>query len=98
MNILREGEKEKTKLPSNPLRRPPHKSNHPPPSPDWKPVLDINAVIYGLIYLFYDPNPADPLNHAAAKLLRENKGEFERNVARSLRGGYVDGVQYEQLK
>ncbi|GMH79219.1 hypothetical protein TL16_g08072, partial [Triparma laevis f. inornata] len=64
---------------------------------DWKPVLDINAVIYGLIYLFYDPNPADPLNHAAAKLLRENKGEFERNVARSLRGGYVDGVQYEQL-
>jgi ubiquitin-conjugating enzyme E2 M len=29
---------------------------------DWKPVLDINAVIYGLIYLFYDPNPNDPLN------------------------------------
>ncbi|GMH52078.1 hypothetical protein TrVE_jg3808 [Triparma verrucosa] len=65
---------------------------------DWKPVLDINAVIYGLIYLFYDPNPADPLNHEAAKLLRENKGEFERNVKRSLRGGYVDGVQYQALK
>ena len=65
---------------------------------DWKPVLDINAVIYGLIYLFYDPNPADPLNHKAAKLLRENKGEFERNVSRSLRGGYVDGVQYPALK
>lgn len=30
---------------------------------DWKPVLDINAVIYGLIYLFYEPNPDDPLNH-----------------------------------
>ena len=30
---------------------------------DWKPVLDINAVIYGLIYLFYEPNPEDPLNH-----------------------------------
>jgi len=44
---------------------------------DWKPVLDINAVIYGtavpvtaqsnplhtgLIYLFYEPNPDDPLN------------------------------------
>ncbi|CAN0451312.1 unnamed protein product, partial [Laminaria digitata] len=23
-------------------------------------VLDINAVIYGLIYLFYEPNPEDP--------------------------------------
>jgi Ubiquitin-conjugating enzyme len=26
---------------------------------DWKPVLDINAVIYGLIYLFYEPNPGE---------------------------------------
>jgi ubiquitin-conjugating enzyme E2 M len=24
---------------------------------DWRPVLDINSVIYGLIYLFYEPNP-----------------------------------------
>ncbi|RLN89328.1 hypothetical protein BBJ28_00021964 [Nothophytophthora sp. Chile5] len=32
---------------------------------DWKPVLDINAVIYGLIYLFYEPNPDDPLNRGA---------------------------------
>uniref|UniRef100_M4C090 UBC core domain-containing protein n=1 Tax=Hyaloperonospora arabidopsidis (strain Emoy2) TaxID=559515 RepID=M4C090_HYAAE len=31
---------------------------------DWKPVLDINSVIYGLIYLFYEPNPDDPLNKA----------------------------------
>lgn len=30
---------------------------------DWKPVLDINAVIYGLIFLLYEPNPNDPLNH-----------------------------------
>jgi ubiquitin-protein ligase len=29
---------------------------------EWKPVLDINAVIYGVIYLFYEPNPNDPLN------------------------------------
>ena len=32
---------------------------------DWKPVLDINSVIYGLIYLFYEPNPDDPLNKGA---------------------------------
>ncbi|GBG32099.1 Ubiquitin-conjugating enzyme family protein [Hondaea fermentalgiana] len=30
---------------------------------DWKPVLDINAVIYGLIVLFVQPNADDPLNH-----------------------------------
>lgn len=32
---------------------------------DWKPVLALNAVCYGLIYLFYEPNPNDPLNHGA---------------------------------
>ena len=36
---------------------------------DWKPVLDINAVIYGLIYLFYDPNPNDPLNRGERQRL-----------------------------
>lgn len=34
---------------------------------DWKPVLDINSVIYGLIYLFYEPNPDDPLNRGACR-------------------------------
>lgn len=40
---------------------------------DWKPVLDINGVIYGLIFLFYDPNPDDPLNREAADLFRNDK-------------------------
>lgn len=42
---------------------------------DWKPVLDINAVIYGLIYLFYDPNPDDPLNREAADLYRNDRAQ-----------------------
>ncbi len=29
---------------------------------DWKPVLTINSVVYGLQYLFLEPNPDDPLN------------------------------------
>ena len=33
---------------------------------DWKPVLGMNAVILGLIFLFIEPNPDDPLNHEAA--------------------------------
>ena len=47
---------------------------------DWKPVLDINAVIYGLIYLFYEPNANDPLNKQAAKQLREKPNEFKKMV------------------
>lgn len=64
---------------------------------DWKPVLDINSVIYGLIYLFYEPNPDDPLNHEAAELFRKNVKEFERLVNRTLRGGMMDGIQFERL-
>jgi ubiquitin-conjugating enzyme E2 M len=61
---------------------------------DWKPVLDINAVIYGLIVLFVQPNPDDPLNHAAAECLRTNKLKFQQNVQRSLRGYDVDGANF----
>ena len=39
---------------------------------DWKPVLGINAVILGLIFLFIEPNPNDPLNHEAAEIMRSN--------------------------
>lgn len=61
---------------------------------DWKPVLNINAAIYGLIYLFQQPNPEDPLNHEAAKCLRDNPVKFKLNVERSLRGMDADGVQF----
>jgi ubiquitin-conjugating enzyme E2 M len=64
---------------------------------DWKPVLDINAVIYGLIYLFYEPNPNDPLNHEAADLFRKDIHQFERLVQRTLRGGILDGVHFPRL-
>mmetsp|Transcript_19787 Transcript_19787/g.25289 ORF Transcript_19787/g.25289 Transcript_19787/m.25289 type:complete len:231 (-) Transcript_19787:396-1088(-) len=61
---------------------------------DWKPVLDINAIIYGLIVLFVQPNADDPLNHKAAEKLRKNPQEFLNNVQRSLRGYSVDGISY----
>lgn len=64
---------------------------------DWKPVLDINAVIYGLCYLFYEPNPNDPLNHEAAELFRKDVKQFERLVSRTLRGGILDGTHFERL-
>ena len=64
---------------------------------DWKPVLDINGVIYGLIYLFYEPNPEDPLNHEAADLFRRDVNQFQRLVQRTLKGGVLNGVQFQRL-
>lgn len=64
---------------------------------DWKPVLDINAVIYGLIYLFYEPNPRDPLNHEASDLLRNDVNQFKQLVSRTLRGGMLDGNHFPRL-
>lgn len=52
---------------------------------DWKPVLTINSIIYGLLFLFYEPNPEDPLNKEAAELLKNDKRLFEANVRRSMR-------------
>ncbi|KAJ3683416.1 hypothetical protein LUZ60_013643 [Juncus effusus] len=61
---------------------------------DWKPVLNINTVIYGLNLLFSQPNDEDPLNHEAASVLRENPRLFETNVKRAMTGGYVGQVYF----
>ncbi|CAI8020870.1 NEDD8-conjugating enzyme Ubc12 [Geodia barretti] len=63
---------------------------------DWKPVLTISSVIYGLQFLFLEPNPDDPLNKDAAEVLRQNRRLFEQNVAKSMRGGYVGSVFFER--
>lgn len=64
---------------------------------DWKPVLDINAVIYGLLYIFYEPEPTDPLNHDAAELYRNNKSQFEAVVRRTLQGYSHSGESFPKL-
>jgi ubiquitin-conjugating enzyme E2 M len=64
---------------------------------DWKPVLSISSVVYGLLYLFLEPNPNDPLNHEAAQVLRQNAGEFGRIVQRTLRGGSVGSETFPRL-
>mmetsp|Transcript_27867 Transcript_27867/g.88572 ORF Transcript_27867/g.88572 Transcript_27867/m.88572 type:complete len:179 (-) Transcript_27867:1178-1714(-) len=64
---------------------------------DWKPVFDINAVIYGLIHLFVEPNADDPLNHDAADLLRNDPRTFGSAVRRSLQGYSVNGEHFPKL-
>ena len=63
---------------------------------DWKPVLTINAVVYGIQHLFLQPNPEDPLNIDAANELKTNRDLFEQNVQKTIRGGTVNGVYFER--
>ncbi|KAL6762406.1 ubiquitin-conjugating enzyme/RWD-like protein [Haematococcus lacustris] len=61
---------------------------------DWKPVLSISSVIYGLQFLFMDPNPEDPLNKEAAVMFRDNPRQFESYVQKSINSGAYINNQY----
>jgi len=63
----------------------------------WKPVLGVSHLLFGLLTLFIDPNPDDPLNHQAAKKMIEEPSEFDRLVNESVHGGHVDGIQFPNL-
>jgi len=65
---------------------------------EWMPVLSLGSVIYGLMTLFLEPNPDDPLNKEAATLMIEKTAQFERNVRTSLEGGYLLGKTFPRLK
>ncbi|KAJ5288920.1 hypothetical protein N7478_001950 [Penicillium angulare] len=64
---------------------------------DWKPVLNLNAVIVGMQFLFLEPNASDPLNKEAADDLRLNRDAFKRNVRTSMAGGAVRSVSFERV-
>ena len=65
---------------------------------DWMPINTMNMVANGLLFLFNEPEPEDPLNHEAAKLMRDQPAKFKQNVEASLKGGNVDGVSFAQHK
>eukprot|EP01024_Parvocaulis_polyphysoides_P053081 TRINITY_DN5275_c0_g1_i2.p4 TRINITY_DN5275_c0_g1~~TRINITY_DN5275_c0_g1_i2.p4 ORF type:complete len:122 (-),score=15.56 TRINITY_DN5275_c0_g1_i2:326-691(-) len=54
---------------------------------DWKPVLNINQILWGLQYLFLEPNPDDPLNKDAAEYFRRDRKRFEIVVQRAITSG-----------
>jgi len=64
---------------------------------DWKPVLNLNAVIVGLQFLFLEPNASDPLNKEAAEDLRNHREGFKRNVRQAMQGGTVRGETYQKV-
>jgi len=64
---------------------------------DWKPVLNLNAVIVGLQFLFLEPNASDPLNKEAADDLRSNRDGFRRNVRSAMGGGSVRTEKFDRV-
>jgi len=64
---------------------------------EWMPVLNLGAVVFGLLTLFLQPNPDDPLQKEVAQLMVDNYSQFEKNVQQALKGGYVAGRQYPKL-
>eukprot|EP00088_Acartia_fossae_P033975 TRINITY_DN34858_c0_g2_i1.p1 TRINITY_DN34858_c0_g2~~TRINITY_DN34858_c0_g2_i1.p1 ORF type:complete len:182 (+),score=52.01 TRINITY_DN34858_c0_g2_i1:222-767(+) len=64
---------------------------------DWKPVLTINSVVYGLQYLFLEPNADDPLNKEAAMELQSNRRLFEQNVQKTMKGGSLNGIYFDRV-
>lgn len=65
---------------------------------EWKPVLTLSSVVYGLVLLFLQPNPDDPLNKDAADVLKRQPSQFRRNVDQSMRGGYVGGTAFKNCR
>ena len=64
---------------------------------DWMPVLSVSSVLFGLMTLFIDPNPGDPLNKEAANHMMDKPDDFERVVRSTLRGGSYKGRSYPRL-
>lgn len=49
---------------------------------EWSAAMDLNACVNGLNFLFYAPNPDDPLNKEAAQMMVQDERTFERQVRR----------------
>lgn len=62
---------------------------------EWSPVLTIDSLICGLLHLFLDPNPDDPLNKDAATTLATDSQLFERTVRMAMLGGRVGRKQFK---
>ncbi|KAI9505895.1 NEDD8-conjugating protein ubc12 [Coemansia spiralis] len=64
---------------------------------EWNPVLNIQAVIFGLQLLFLEPNKDDPLNKDAAEMMAKDRQEFIRTVRSSMRGRSIGGIHYSNV-
>jgi len=47
--------------------------------------------------MFLAANPNDPLNNEAAKIMRENITEFNKTVAKTMKGGKLFGKDFKKF-
>ena len=64
---------------------------------DWTPALDLQTVIIGLLFLFLEPNPLDPLNKEAAQILRDNEINFQETVRMTMSGAMLHNIKYDYV-
>lgn len=64
---------------------------------DWKPTLTLQLVFAGILHLFLQPNPNDPLNKDAAEVLAKYPADFARNVQWSMQGRPINGQQFDRV-
>ena len=60
-------------------------------------MLNLNAVIVGLQFLFLEPNASDPLNKDAAKDMTTDREAFKKNVRVAMGGGSVRGESFDKV-
>ncbi|KAG9393619.1 Ubiquitin-conjugating enzyme [Carpediemonas membranifera] len=51
----------------------------------WRPVHGVQSVLLSVVSMLNEPNTESPANIEAAKLSRENMGEFKKRVRRTVR-------------
>jgi ubiquitin-conjugating enzyme E2 M len=59
---------------------------------DWRPVLGVRDIVFGLEMMFFEPNLEDPLPGTARQAAQQMKDDvrgFERKAKSWLRGQYV---------
>ncbi|KAK5960028.1 NEDD8-conjugating protein UBC12 PWA37_002514 [Arxiozyma heterogenica] len=62
---------------------------------DWTPALDLQTIVIGLLFLFLEPNPLDPLNKEAAQLLSDDKINFYETVRLTMAGSALNNIKYD---
>lgn len=64
---------------------------------DWKPTLTLQLIFAGILHLFLEPNPNDPLNKDAANMLAKFPLDFSHHVRNAMYGGMVEGVRFDRV-
>lgn len=64
---------------------------------EWKPISTLKTVIFGLLFLFLSPNPADPLNKDAAEMMLKDMNQFATIVKSTMKGGSYKDVMFDKI-